>query len=127
MGAVAFQKGLGLIHSMAHALSAFNGMHHGLANAILLPNGLEFNLPYCREKFTTLSRILGDGYRSEVFLARVDEIRENIGLNTRLSDHGISQNDCDKLSELAHQDVCHLSNPVSVSREDFRSLFLRAI
>ena len=127
MGAVAFQKGLGLIHSMAHALSAFNGMHHGLANAVLLQHGMEFNLTHCREKFTVLSKLIGETPRSEAFLSRIIALRDKIGIGSKLSSYGISQKDCDPLSSLAYEDVCHQSNPRPVSKEDFRSLFLRAL
>src|SRR5690606_4852029 len=51
MGAVAFQKGLGVVHSLAHPLSTLLDTHHGLANAVAIPYGMEFNIEGCEEKF----------------------------------------------------------------------------
>src|SRR4030095_1233312 len=58
MGAVAFQKGLGLVHSLAHPLSALLDTHHGLANAVNIPYGMEFNIKGCEQKFKRIARTL---------------------------------------------------------------------
>src|SRR6185369_10721699 len=59
MGAVAFQKGLGACHSLAHPLSSEHGMHHGLANALGLPAVVEFNEPAVAERLAHVSTLLG--------------------------------------------------------------------
>ncbi len=56
MGAVAFQKGLGAVHSLAHPLSSIANLHHGTTNGILLPHVLEFNLPVSEERLRDLAR-----------------------------------------------------------------------
>ena len=128
MGATAFQKGLGLIHSMAHALSAHKDMHHGLANAILLPYGLKYNLSHCEDKFRRLAHVVGImDYSPGDFIQRIEEIRHRIGIPENLGEHGIDNEDCKVLSQLAFQDVCHQSNPVPVSEEGFFELFRSAL
>ncbi|NBW81587.1 iron-containing alcohol dehydrogenase, partial [bacterium] len=61
MGAVAFQKGLGIVHSMAHPLSTVFDTHHGLANAVMMPYGLEFNLEVSADRYRYLEKIVGTG------------------------------------------------------------------
>lgn len=58
MGAVAFQKGLGIVHSLAHPLSSLLDTHHGLANAINLPYGMEFNIAGAEDKFKRIAQVL---------------------------------------------------------------------
>lgn len=58
MGAVAFQKGLGVVHSLAHPLSSLLDTHHGLANAVNLPYGMAFNISGSEEKFRRIARVL---------------------------------------------------------------------
>ncbi|MFW1452578.1 alcohol dehydrogenase, partial [Vibrio parahaemolyticus] len=58
MGAVAFQKGLGVVHSLAHPLSSLLDTHHGLANAINLPYGMEFNIAGAEDKFKRIAQAL---------------------------------------------------------------------
>src|SRR5678809_1747064 len=73
MGAVAFQKGLGVVHSLAHPLSALLDTHHGLANAVNLPYGMKFNIAGYEDKFRRIARALelknesGEGVVSYLF------------------------------------------------------------
>ena len=59
MGAIAFQKGLGLIHSCAHALSTVADLHHGYANGVMIDHALRFNLAASAEKFARMAQIVG--------------------------------------------------------------------
>ncbi|MGZ5134312.1 MAG: iron-containing alcohol dehydrogenase, partial [Flavitalea sp.] len=59
MGAVAFQKGLGVVHSLAHPLSSLLDTHHGLANAVNIPYGMEFNIQGFEHKFKRIARTIG--------------------------------------------------------------------
>ncbi len=59
MGAVAFQKGLGVVHSLAHPLSSLLDTHHGLANAVNLPYGMRFNIGGSEEKFRRIAHVMG--------------------------------------------------------------------
>src|SRR6478609_8027583 len=73
MGAIAFQKGLGVVHSLAHPLSALLDTHHGLANAVNLPYGMKFNIAGYEDKFRRIARTLelknesGEGVVSYLF------------------------------------------------------------
>ncbi len=125
MGAVAFQKGLGVTHSCAHALSTVCDLHHGLANGIMIPYAMAFNEPEVPEKFERLSELVKETHPS--FLAWLEELREDVGLPQFLGDVGVSLDKLDELVECAMKDPCHQLNPRVVSREDMRSLFVSAM
>lgn len=123
MGAIAFQKGLGVIHSTAHPLSTVYDTHHGLANAVMLPYGLEYNYPECAEKFETLARTIG----SRDFIQSVKELLKQINLPTKLSTIGGKRDDLEKLTKLALADPCHGCNPKKVTAKDFQSIYQKAL
>ena len=128
MGAVAFQKGLGVVHSMAHALSTHLDIHHGLANALMLPYGLRFNQDVCTDKYHTIASVLElTNENSEGLICYIQELSEAIGIPSHLSEIGVRKEDISTLSEISLKDVCHLSNPKSVSLEDFNHLFSEAL
>ena len=90
MGATAFQKGLGAVHSIAHPLSAHYDTHHGLANAILLPYVLAFNAPAIAEKMKPLARLLDlPGGDVDAVLAFVLGFRKTLGIPHTLAEIGI--------------------------------------
>ena len=128
MGAVAFQKGLGVVHSLAHPLSSLLDTHHGLANAVNLPYGMRFNIAGCEEKFRQMARKLdlnqedGEGVVNHLF-----ELNERIGIPTRLRDIGVLEEHLETLSDLAIADFAHPNNPKPLSREDFRRLYGEAL
>lgn len=127
MGAVAFQKGLGVVHSLAHPLSTLLDMHHGLANAINLPYGMEFNLPGFEDRFEEMARLTkmktpsAQGLIQELF-----DLNKRLGLPTKLREKGVKQEHLEALSDLAIQDFAHPNNPKPVSRADFRDLYEKA-
>jgi alcohol dehydrogenase class IV len=127
MGAVAFQKGLGVVHSLAHPLSSLLDTHHGLANAVNLPYGMRFNIEGCEEKFRQMARKweireeTGEGLVSRLF-----ELNDRIGIPSRLRDIGVLEEHLDTLSDLAIDDFAHPNNPKPVSRTDFRALYAEA-
>lgn len=123
MGAVAFQKGLGVVHSSTHPLSTLYDIHHGLANAIMLPYGIEFNIPQCPDKLQQLA----DAIWSHDFLRSTKELAENLNLPCHLSDIGVKEKDITKLSELAFEDPCHTLNPRPVTKQDFLTLYQKAL
>ena len=134
MGAVAFQKDLGVVHSLAHPLSTLCGMHHGLANALCLVAGMKF----CAARKPGLYRRVGMACGLEVMAcAEVDADQRTIqfiadflaalGLNTRLREHGVKAEQLDALVGQAVEDPCHRTNAVPVSREDFRALYLEVL
>lgn len=120
MGAVAFQKGLGVNHSCAHALSTVYDTHHGLANALMLRACMQFNLETVSERFERIANALGVKGAEDVpsYLA---SLNKKIGLPNGLRELGISLNE--RLLDIAQADICHLSNPRSVTREDFKMLY----
>src|SRR5262249_37366324 len=81
MGAVAFQKGLGVTHSCAHALSTVCDVHHGLANGVLVPYAMKFNLDSCRMQFETMTQLVGTGStKAESFIDWLVALRRDIGI-----------------------------------------------
>lgn len=128
MGAVAFQKGLGVVHSLAHPLSSLLDTHHGLANAVNLPYGMSFNISGSEEKFRRIARVLElKNETGEGVVQYLQELNERIGIPQRLRDIGVQQEHLDTLSDLAIADFAHPNNPKPVSRDDFRQLYQQAL
>jgi alcohol dehydrogenase class IV len=128
MGAVAFQKGLGVVHSLAHPLSSMLDTHHGLANAVNIPYGMEFNIAGFEHKFVRISKTLR--LKKETGNAVVDylfELNSKIKIPHHLRDIGVKEEHIDTLAGLAIADFAHPNNPKPVSREDFRDLYLKAL
>ena len=125
MGATAFQKGLGVCHSLAHPLSAVAGLQHGLANAILLPFVLEFNAVAVEARVARVGRLLGreDGDAA----AAVRELNARLGLPARLSEAGVGEGQVAELVAQAEQDACKGTNPRPVDRDDLEALFRAAL
>lgn len=128
MGAVAFQKGLGVVHSLAHPLSILLDMHHGLANAICIPYGMRFNIPGQENKFKRIANAMGltkiDG---DAVIDTLFELNQKIGLPAKLGEQGVKEEHVEQLTDLAVDDFCHPSNPRGVTREDFMQLYLEAL
>jgi alcohol dehydrogenase class IV len=127
-GAVAFQKGLGACHSLAHPLSAELGMHHGLANALCLPAVLAFNASVVPERLAKIARLLGAPDRSDAAAAaacreRVVALRSEIGLPSGLGAVGVTEAQLEKLSQLAFEDPSHTENPRPCKREDLLAMY----
>jgi alcohol dehydrogenase class IV len=128
MGAVAFQKGLGIVHSLAHPMSSLLDTHHGLANAVNLPYGLKFNHSDSEDRFDTLAFHMGlGGHRGDKVVDYIFELNEKIGMPKKLHEVGVSSEHIDRLSDLAVADFCHPNNPKPVTREDFKKLYTRAL
>jgi alcohol dehydrogenase class IV len=128
MGAVAFQKGLGVVHSLAHPLSSLLDTHHGLANAVNLPYGMRFNIGGSEDKFRKIARTLE--LSQETGTAVVDwlyELNRQLELPLRLRDIGVKEEHIETLSDLAFADFCHPNNPKPVTRENFKRLYTEAL
>ena len=130
MGAVAFQKDLGVVHSLAHPLSTICGMHHGLANALCLMAGMRF----CAERKPGLYRRVGiaagldvmscsDREADERTITFMAELLARLGLNTKLSTHGVKPEQLEVLVAQAFDDPCHKTNAVPVTAADLRALY----
>jgi alcohol dehydrogenase class IV len=135
MGALAFQKGLGVVHSLAHQLSTEAGLPHGLANAILLPFGMEFNLPACTREYAELGRELGAGREGEgrgrkgteeemarAAIAAVRKLAADLGLPPTLSAAGVKRESLPRMVPNAFADHCHRTNPRPCTEEDLARL-----
>lgn len=128
MGAVAFQKGLGNIHSCAHSLSACFDIHHGLANGVMLPYGAQTNLQALGGKAKMIASILGGGSSNGDDLPHLlIELVTECGLPTNLGAFGIKKSDCEKLTKYAFEDGCHQTNACVMTEEMFHKLFLAAL
>jgi alcohol dehydrogenase class IV len=128
MGAVAFQKGLGVVHSLAHPLSSLLDTHHGLANAVNIPYGMEFNIAGFEHKFKRIAKTLS--LKEETGNAVVKylfELNSKIGIPHKLTEIGVKKEHVETLSDLAIADFAHPNNPKPVTREDFKKLYLKAL
>ncbi len=128
MGAVAFQKGLGVVHSLAHPLSSLLDTHHGLANAVNIPYGMEFNIEGFEEKFRQIARTIE--LKEETGKAVVKylfDLNTRINIPHRLSAIGVKQEHIDTLADLAIADFAHPNNPKPVTRADFKTLYEKAL
>ncbi|MEM9007504.1 MAG: iron-containing alcohol dehydrogenase [Cyanobacteria bacterium P01_F01_bin.86] len=127
MGAIAFQKGLGVTHSCAHALSTVCDTHHGLANAMMLPAAMRFNLPAEPAKFLRMAQVVNPGATSgEAFIDWIVDLRKAIGIPESLTVLGVPEDASDRLVEVAMQDICHPCNPRPVAKTDFHALYQEA-
>jgi alcohol dehydrogenase class IV len=128
MGAVAFQKGLGVVHSLAHPLSSLLDTHHGLANAVNLPYGMRYNIAGFEEKFGRIAQAMRlarcDG---EAVVERLFSFNRELGLPVRLREIGVKEEHIETLADLAFADFAHPNNPKPVSRADFSKLYLEAL
>ncbi|MFT6796958.1 MAG: alcohol dehydrogenase class IV [Maribacter sp.] len=128
MGAVAFQKGLGVVHSLAHPLSSLLDTHHGLANAVNLPYGMQFNYEGFENRFNNMGNAFGMGSAAgNRVVDHIFEMNDKLGMPTRLSEIDVKGEHIEELSKLAAADFCHPNNPKPVSREDFKNLYQMAL
>ena len=128
MGAIAFQKGLGVVHSLAHPLSSLLDTHHGLANAVNIPYGMEFNIEGFENKFRRIARTLElKEETGEAVVKYLFDLNSKVNIPHKLGAIGVKQEHIETLSDLAIADFAHPNNPKPVSREDFRNLYNKAL
>ena len=128
MGAIAFQKGLGVVHSLAHPLSALLDTHHGLANAVNIPYGMEFNVKGFEDKFRRIARALElKEETGEAVVKYLFNLNSKIDIPHKLNGIGVKPEHIETLADLAFADFAHPNNPKPVSRADFKSLYLKAL
>ena len=127
MGAVAFQKGLGVVHSLAHPLSSLLDTHHGLANAVNLTYGMQFNVEGFEGKFARIATAMGlNDLTGAAVCQHLSMLNEQTGLPLKLRDIGVREEHIEPLSDLALADFCHANNPKPVTRSDFKAMYLAA-
>jgi 4-hydroxybutyrate dehydrogenase len=131
-GAIAFQKGLGACHSIAHALTPVAGTHHGLANSLMLPTVVTFNRLAAEQRLADAAVALGADpkmnvqERAQLCASLIDDLRGACGLPRRLSQAGVKREMIPQLVEKALADACHQSNPRPVTQVDFERLINEA-
>jgi alcohol dehydrogenase class IV len=134
MGAVAFQKGLGAVHSLAHPLSSVANLHHGTTNGILLPHVLEFNRSVAEERLRDLALAMEiEGSRGMVaeaataLIGRLHKLLPEIDIPVTLGALGVTRDLIPLLAKKAMEDSCHQSNPRSCTEADMIALYEMAI
>lgn len=128
MGATAFQKGLGAMHSLSHPCSANLNTHHGLTNAVVMPYVLAWNRPALEEKMARLAAYLG--LRKHSFAGVMDwilELRKAIGVPHTLAELGVKAEHADTLAPQAFDDPSTGGNPVAMTTEHFAALYRQCI
>ena len=127
MGAVAFQKGLGVTHSCAHALGTVTGMHHGLANAVMIDHALRFNLVVAEKKFRTMAKVLNlENPTPGGFIEWLRTLKNSIDIPANLTEAGVGKKYLPDLVKVAVADSCHSNNPRPVMKSDFEAIFSEA-
>lgn len=126
MGATAFQKGLGMIHSLAHPLSSECGLHHGLSNALMLPASVQY-LEQSKlnedqkDRLARVQRIFDDeGLKKSTLSQTCYDFISSLGIKMGLSNHGVEKDKFDLLAKKAFADVCHKTNMIPVNIETLR-------
>jgi alcohol dehydrogenase class IV len=125
MGAIAFQKDLGAVHSCAHALGAVCDLHHGLANALMLEPVMRFNAEAVPAKFAELAHVAGLADAAD-FVPWLTRLKREIGITPSLAAAGVKREQFPRLVELAVRDTCHQTNPRSCTSADFQRFFEEA-
>jgi 4-hydroxybutyrate dehydrogenase len=127
MGAVAFQKGLGAIHALSHPLGAHYNTHHGTTNAVCMPAVLAFNRPAIEDRFERLAAYLGIAGGFEGFARYVEELNATLGIPGRMKALGVEDADVDRLVQDALRDPSTGGNPVPLTEDSVRELYLRVL
>ncbi len=122
--------GLGIVHSMAHAMGGLYDSPHGLCNAIALVDVCRLNLPACPERFAMMARAAGintdgisDMKAGELFIDMIQELKDDLGITTKFADLGLQEKDLDGLAKFAAADICSEGNPMDIGFDNMRAVF----
>jgi alcohol dehydrogenase class IV len=134
MGAIAFQKELGVTHSLAHPLSTVANLHHGLANAILLPYTMAFNRNAATDQLRDIAAAFGVNIYAlppeqgaQAAIDQVAQLCKDIGIPPRLREANVTAEMIPDLARQAVADQCHLTNPRPCTEEDMIDLYREAL
>ena len=139
MGAIAFQKDLGAVHSCAHALSTVADLHHGLANGIMIDHVMRFNASVATAKMAELARVAGVAGAATMaptaaaaaFVDWLTRMKADLGIPATLGalagKRPVTRADVPALVDVAINDTCHRTNPRPCTRADFEALFAAAL
>jgi alcohol dehydrogenase class IV len=126
MGAIAFQKDLGAVHSCAHALGTVVDMHHGLANGIMIDHVMRHNLDAAEAKMAELARVCGAGSTAMDFVEWLVALKARIHIPAGLAGK-VTRAQVPNLVEIAVADTCHKTNCKPVTAADFERIFIAAL
>ncbi len=127
MGAAAFQKGLGAIHSVTHPVNSLYKTHHGTTNGTVMPFVLNYNRSTIEEKFTRLANFLDIKNGFEGIVNWIVELKKDMQIPETLKDMGVNEGDEIKLAPLAQEDPSTGANPLEMTVERFQELILNCI
>ena len=123
MGATAFQKGLGAIHSLSHPIGAVYGTHHGTTNAVVMPMVLDYNRSAVEGLIERAAAYLGIAGGFDGFRAAIMALRAELAIPANLTAMGVDPARLDELTEMALEDPSCGGNPVMMTRENTRALY----
>ena len=123
MGATAFQKGLGAIHSLSHPIGAVYGTHHGTTNAVVMPMVLDYNRAEIETRLDAAAAYLGIKGGFAGFRDQVMKLRALLNIPANLTAMGVKEADLDRLTDMALEDPSCGGNPKLMTRENTRALF----
>ncbi|MGR3782087.1 MAG: iron-containing alcohol dehydrogenase [Albimonas sp.] len=127
MGATAFQKGLGAVHSLSHPIGAHHDTHHGMTNAVFLPAVLAFNRPAVEARIEALAAYLGIPGGFDGFMEALLQFRETLGVPPTLLALGVENPDIETLAAEAAEDPSCGGNPVPVDAGSLADLYRKAM
>ena len=123
MGAVAFQKGLGAMHAMAHPVGALYNTHHGMTNAVVMPEVLKMNRPAIEDRIAAAAAYLGWERSFDAFFDQVMTLRAAMNVPASLGEMGVGRDRIDTLVAMALEDPSAGGNPVELTEANTRALF----
>lgn len=126
--------GLGVVHGMAHPLGAIFDIPHGVANALLLPTIMEYNMPAALDKYVEIAKAMNvyspemtNGQAARAAVDAVKALSIKVGIPQHLSELGIKESDLEKLSAAAIADVCTPGNPREVTQDIIHELYKKVL
>ena len=126
--------GLGVVHGMAHPMGSLFDVPHGVANALLLPTIMEYNIPAAKAKYREIARAMGvnvDGLTDDEAAAAackaVKDLALEVGIPQHMTELGITEADIDRLADQAFADVCTPGNPREVTLADIKALYRQVL
>jgi len=128
MGATAFQKGLGAIHSLSHPVGALYDTHHGLTNAVFMPYVMMFNRPAIEDRLARLASYLG--HKNPSFTSVLDwvmELRERFNVPNTAAELGVEADRVEEISIMAEADPSTGANPVPAGAKEMRQMLEAAL
>jgi alcohol dehydrogenase class IV len=128
LGGIAFIKGLGLVHAIAHMVGAEYNTHHGLTNAIILPTVLRYNLPTLEEKVKRMSEALQyEDTTVATFIANQETLLDRLNIPKGLNEIGVPEDCVDRIAKKSMVDTAFGTNPIDANISDMKKLVLASI